>query len=120
MAATLYAANPQTGLAAGTVPPTAAQAFYAQMLQAAVTFADADTTQLITHNWSLSAAEQAAYFPIASVFAVNVGTGTTALQLGVVQTSINAVSLTKLSTQAGSGVGWTFIVVLQRPASIIK
>ena len=121
MAATVYAAslNP-AGYAGGTVPPTQAQAFYMQMLQAAVTFADADTTQLITHNWSLSTAQQNALFPIATVYAINVGTAVAALQLGVVQTSANAVSLTKLPTSAGTGVGWTFAVVLQKPATIIQ
>lgn len=108
-----------SGVQGTTTPPTAAQAFNANMLTALVVFADADTTTLITHNWNLSLAQGTNQFPIPTVYHQSYGTATVELKLGVVLTNSVAVSLTKVSTAAGTGVGATICVVLQRPYSAI-
>ena len=115
MAATITYAYPVVG----TVPPTAAQAFNANMLTANVTFLDADTAALITHNWNLSLAQGSNLWPVANVYASSLGTATVSLGLSLALTNSVAVTLSKAATSAGSGVGATFVVVLQRPNSII-
>ena len=103
----------------GTTPPTFIQALPANTIQAEVVFGDADTTATITHNWQVSAADLAAYFPTVS-FVPN-GSGTGGLVLATIIAALTnsiAVTLTKASTAAGSAV--TLVVTLTRPHSIVR
>jgi hypothetical protein len=49
---------------AGATPPTAAQSKNKNFVSAVVTNDNATTSFTITHNWNISAADQAAGFPI--------------------------------------------------------
>ena len=104
----------QTWPIAGTFP-TAAQAFNFNTQISRVVFADADTTATLTHNWGISAAQLAAFFPLIDYYAQNVGTtGTTLPQLTFALTDSNTVTITKT---AATGSGGTFVVTLNRPYS---
>lgn len=111
MVATILYKNPATG----TVEPTVIQALSYNTLVAEVVLADADTTAVITHNWQMSSADLALYFPTVSMYAN--GQGTAAGTVIATLTNSVAVTLTK-STAAGSAV--TLVVILQRPHSIVR
>lgn len=101
---------------AGTVAPTAQQAFgHSRLVATVIATADADTTITITHNWGLTAAELAAGQPdvsIALLTAAGVLSAPTVTTYGT-----NTVVLTK-STAVGSGAAPAQIqVVLTRPFS---
>jgi hypothetical protein len=104
----------------GTTPPTATQAFNANSLSATLTFLDADTTALITHNWGEPSTTGLSYlWPWVNIYPVAVGTATVAPVISVALTNSVAVTVGKSLTAAGTGVGWTWNVILQRPFSEI-
>jgi len=115
MAATVTYAFP----VAGTTPPTAAQAFNCNSLTANVTFLDADTTALITHNWGLTTAQLNNLWPWADFYPSALGTATVAIYMSLALTNSVAVTLNKATTGAGTGVGATWVVILERPHSMI-
>lgn len=100
---------------AGTVPPTATQAFNSNMLTCQVNALDADTAITITHNWGLSAAQIANLWPTIKTY-LNTSGGTAAPLLTYSIASSVAVVITKVSA---SGTGGTYTVVLERPHSMI-
>jgi len=102
----------------GTVPPTAAQAVTTNSLSASVTFADADTTTLITHNWGLTTTQLSNLWPWANFYPAALGTATVAVGLSLALTNSVAVTLNKAATSAGTGVGSSIVVILQRPFSM--
>jgi len=112
MASTVTYAHPVSG----TTAPTAAQAARANSLTAQVNFADGDTVATVTHNWQLSAANLAKQYPFVQWYWQTAGTAVCTLQVAL--TNSVAVTVTKLSTAAGTG--GTLCVVLQRPYSTIQ
>lgn len=104
----------QTWPIAGTFP-TSAQAVNFNTQISRVIMADADTTATLTHNWGISAAQLAAFFPLINYYAQNVGTnGTTLAQLTFALTDSNTVTITKTAATGSAG---TFVVEMQRPYS---
>ena len=103
----------------GTVPPTVAQALNENMLVATIVLADADTSVLVTHSWNTSLAQGTNLWPVPILYNQTWGTATVDIQKGVVLTNSVAVSVTKVVTSAGSGVGGTLVLVLMRPHSLI-
>jgi hypothetical protein len=103
----------------GTVAPTALQALGVNTQVIEVGFADADTTAVITHNWRMSVADLAFFFPTISMYLELSGTGGPILAT-VIATLTNsvAVTLSKVGTAAGSAQ--TLVVVLQRPHSVSR
>lgn len=104
---------------ATTTPPTATQAFNENSLAANVTFLDADTIALITHNWGMTTTQLATLQPWADFYPSAVGTATIYVQMSLALTTSVSVGLVKTTTGAGTGVGWTWVVILQRPHSMI-
>ena len=100
---------------AGASAPTAAKAARFNLLTATVNMADGDTTATITHNWRLSTAKLAKLFPLVTVYAAVAGTA--AAILSVALTDSLTVTLTKVSA---AGSGGTFVVILQRPHTIVS
>lgn len=104
----------QTWPIAGTFP-TSQQAVSFNTQTSRVVFADADTVAVLTHNWGISAAQLAAFFPLIDFYAQNAGTaGTTLPQLTFALTDSNTVTINKT---AATGSGGTYVVTLQRPWS---
>jgi hypothetical protein len=108
---------------AGTTPPTAAQMNQPggsnTLVTATVVMQDGDTTGVLTHNMALSAADQAALFPllgfyydaletVAPLFTMTIPNGTT---------PANTVTLGKAS---GAGTGFTATVWVMRPHTLIR
>jgi len=100
---------------AGTVPPTAAQAFYANMLTAQINTSDADTTAVITHNWGLTTAQLNNLWPTIQLY-LNTNGGTALPIITWALTNSVSVTMTKVSA---SGSGGTYTVVMLRPLSQI-
>jgi hypothetical protein len=104
---------------AGTTPPTAAQMLNANLLSATVNVADGDTIGSITHNWGLSAQEQAWIRPLITTYEVTTGTGSSFRTWTVTNgtTPANAITFGK----SGSvGTGGTFQVNLLRPTTLMQ
>ena len=99
----------------GTVAPTVAQARHCNALTAKVVFADGDTTATITHNWQESTTALAELSPWCRVY--NDTLGTALPYLSFVLTDSVSVALLKA---AGNGTGGTFVVILERPHSIVR
>ena len=110
MAASVNYAYPVSG----TVAPTSAQAAAANMTNANVVFADADTTATVTHSMALSTAQLANQWPLV---VINQVLGGTPSPLLLVTKAANSIVLTKQSTASGSG--GTVDVTVLRPHSII-
>ncbi len=100
-----------------TTAPTAAQAFYLNQLMVLLTAADADTTCTITHNWNLSAAEQANLYPWITFRANSDSLGTVAPVL-VFTVTTNTLTLLKANTVAGSG--GSYLVTVSKPQTSIR
>jgi hypothetical protein len=106
----------------GTTPPTAAQMNQPggsnNLLIAQVNMADTDTSTVLVHNMGLSAAEQAAGFPVLSHYLTTGETAGSFLTFNPTAGNV-ANSLTLVKT-AGSGTGFTEIVQLLRPHTLIQ
>lgn len=104
---------------AGTVPATAAQAKTQSIQVAEVTFADADTTCLVTHNFGLgttgASPTTAQDLPKVNVVMKTAGTGYPALSYA--WTDGNTVTITKGATSVGTAC--VAVVYLERPHSIV-
>lgn len=94
--------------------PTVAQAMNCNMVVAEVVCTDADTTAVITHNWQTSTANLAFFFPIIQYYIGTAGTANPILSFALTNSLI--VTMTKVSA---AGSGGTYVVVLQRPMSMI-
>lgn len=101
----------------GTTAPTALQASQVSTINAQVVLADADTVAVVTHNWNLSAADLAAYFPIVSSFVEGSGTGG-AILATILTTLTNSVAVTISKVSTAAGTAQTLVVSLSRPHSI--
>jgi hypothetical protein len=97
-----------------TTAPTAAQARHFNSIAALVTYAEADTTATVTHNWGMTAAEAQQYQPWVSIYTVTSGTAVPLFSINVANT--NAVVVDKTAANGTSG---SFCVILQRPNSIV-
>ncbi len=99
-----------------TTGPTAAQAYYIQQLMVQLTAGDADTTCTITHNWALTAAEQANLYPNISWWLGGGSTGTLNPIL-VWTVTTNTITVVKVSAVGSQG---TYLVAISRPSTIIR
>lgn len=99
--------------------PTATQAKQIERQSGTVSFTDADTTWVFTHNWGLSAAQAAAHLPdvIVNMIAGQQALGTAVVpNIAVDVTSdTNVVTFNKL---ADTGSGCTLSITLRRAHSI--
>jgi hypothetical protein len=98
----------------GTVAATATQAAGASMQTATITFADADTTAVVTDNWGFDAAALARGCPVCTFEQIAGGSPSPLL---TVTKATNTVTVGKQSTAAGSG--GTVQITLNRPNSIL-
>jgi hypothetical protein len=105
--------------ATGTTPPTFAQMLGVNILSATVSFADADTTGVITHSWALAPAAQALIRPIITFFDVGRSTAAQFLTWTVPNgtTPANTVTFNKTGNAGSAG---TFQVNLFLPHSMIE
>jgi len=99
---------------AGATAPTAAQSALQSVVTAQVVFTDGDTTQIVTHNWNLTATQLAALFPFVEVRRISNGTLFSSILVAL--TDSNNVTLSKASAV---GSAFTAAVVIQRPHSIL-
>lgn len=99
-----------------TTAPTAAQAFYIQQLMCLLTAADADTTCTITHNFNLSAAEQANLYPNISWI---LGGGATTTLAPTIAFTVTTNTITVLKASAVGSQG-TYIVTIGKNETIIR
>lgn len=101
------------------VAPTAAQAQQISRQSASVSFTDADTTWVFTHNWGLSAAQAAAHLPDVLINIISgqqaVGTAKAPNIAVNVTSDTNKVTFTKV---ADTGSGCTVSIVLRRVHSL--
>jgi len=97
----------------GTVPPTAAQAQYINILTVQVNAADGDLSIAIVHNWSLTTAQIAAGFPMVDTRLIT--TGGTALPILSGYYTGSAANTFTLTKASAAGSGGTYLVTLQRP-----
>lgn len=99
----------------GTVPPTAVQMLPLSRVVALVSFADGDTTALITHNMNIplvSSPSQHGQNSGNPIVIVGLTTPGTAGSLISFVRGTNTLAITKLSTAAGSG--GTFEIQIER------
>lgn len=96
----------------GTVPPSAAQSQYINILSVQASVADGDLSIVLVHNWSLTTAQIAAGFPLVRVDLITAGTAVPTLTGWYTGSAANTFTITKASA-AGSGA--TYLVTLQRP-----
>lgn len=94
-----------------TTGPTAAQAYYIQQLMVQLTALDADTTCTITHNFALTAAEQANLLPNISWI---LGGGATTTLAPSIAFTVTTNTITVLKTSAVGSQG-TYIVTINNP-----
>jgi hypothetical protein len=108
----------------GTTPPTAAQmnipGAIATMITGRLSMVDADTTLVVTHNMGLSLAEQNNLQPF--VNSANEVLETSGSFLTIVRptptgTPANTITFNKT---AGAGTGFTSVVFILRPHTIIQ
>lgn len=95
----------------GTTPPTAAQAFYSDQVICQLTAGDADTTCTITHNFNLTAAQQANLQPNISMVLAS-GSLTTVYPCVAFTVTTNTVTVLKASVV---GSNFTSNVTVNRP-----
>ena len=99
-----------------TTGPTAAQAYYINELKAILVAGDADTTCTITHNWALTAAEQANFYP--NITWINGGGSTGTLNPILTFTvTTNTITVVKVSAVGSQG---TYICTIGRLQTIIR
>lgn len=98
-----------------TVAPTASQARHFNSIGVLLEMAEADTTATLTHNWGIVANERNQYQPWISWYAKTSGTALPFLSFDVSAT--NAVTVTK---GAASGASGSFVVLLQRPNTLVR
>jgi hypothetical protein len=99
-----------------TTGPTTTQAYYLSQLMVQLTAADADTTCTITHNWALTAAEQANLYPQISWI---LGGGATTTVVPTIAFTVTTNTITVLKTSVVGSQG-TYIVTISRPNTIIR
>ena len=104
-----------------TGPGTQAMAT-ASMVTAIVSFADADTTAAIVHNFGAGGEpsylnDLANLFPLVTILPNTVTTATTAVAITVTFTDSNTITLAKPQTVSSSG-SWTVQIV--RPPGIMR
>lgn len=108
---------PQFGTAftgGSAVAPTAQQSSQVNRINALAGFTDSDTTVTITHNWNMTAAEQAAHEPDINVDDFALGSSATTPSGLVWAYNTNTVVGTKLNT---AGSGRTICITLRLPAT---
>jgi hypothetical protein len=98
-----------------TTAPTAAQARFFNSIGVLLEMAETDTTGTITHNWEIVANERGQYQPWLSWYTLTAGTALPFLSFSVAGT--NAVTVTKTSASGTSG---SFVVLLQRPNTLVR
>jgi hypothetical protein len=104
---------------AGTTPPTLALMANLKMLNAAVNFADADTTFTITHNLGLSTAYIALGFPVINLNQLTGGASTTTgPAVYTVTSSANTTTINK--STAATLSGGTVLAAIARPYSVVQ
>ena len=98
-----------------TTAPTAIQALGFNALAAVVEFSvTGDTTAAVIHNWGLGANAPTLFQPWVDLWQTTAGTGIPQMQVDVSNT--NQVLLTKA---AANGTAGSWVVVLNRPHSIV-
>lgn len=102
---------------AGTTPPTILQSLGANMVNALVNWADADTTTLLTHNFQMSAADLTSLFPVVVVNNVVGATTTVAPVITVGLTNSLAITLGKGTIVGTQG---TISVNIFRPLQVVR
>ncbi len=102
---------------AGTTPPTVLQSLGANMVNALVAWADADTTTLVTHNFGMSTADLTSLFPVVVINNVVGATTTVAPVFTVGLTNSLAVTLGKGTIVGTQG---TISVNIFRPIAIVR
>jgi len=100
----------------GTVPPTAAQSQYINILTVQAGVTDGDISIVLVHNWSLTPAQIAAGFPLVDTKLITAGTALPILAGYYTGSAANTFTLTKASA-AGSGA--TYLITLQRPNTMV-
>jgi len=104
---------------AGTVPPTSVQSAAVNMINAAVNFADADTTFTVTHNLGMSTADIASGFPTIILDQLTGGVSTTTgPPIYTVTSTPNTTTITK--STAATLSGGTVLAAIARPHSIFR
>jgi hypothetical protein len=103
--------GPHEGYTGGTVAPTQNQTTTVNAVVAQVSFADADTVALITHNFAVSTAQAAALQPYIQYYS-STGGSTTPLTFAL--TSANVITVNK---NGFTGSGGTYVVIIRRPYS---
>ena len=108
----------------GTTPPTAAQmnipGAIATMITGTLYMGDADTTLTVVHNLGLSQAEQTNLFPmIVDLGAVLETAGSFKVWVRPAPSSTPANSVT-IGKVAGAGTGFTDVVFILRPHTLIQ
>lgn len=108
--------SPQFGTAftGGTTAPTALQAAQVNRINALFSFTDADTSIVITHNWNLSAAAQAANEP--DFFVHDTALGNSGTQGAGITWTLGTNSITG-TRSATAGGGRTQSITLRLPAT---
>lgn len=97
----------------GTTPPTAAQAFYSNQVICQLAAGDGDTTCTITHNFNLSAAQQANKLPNIARITDGSSAGTVEPVIAFTVTT-NTITVAK---QSVVGSNSTINVTISRPMS---
>jgi hypothetical protein len=104
--------GPHQAYTGGTTAPTIVQSETVNAVVATVSFADSETTALISHNMQITAAQLAALQPYIQCY---IATGPTVLPiLSFALTSGNVVTVTKTSLE---GSGGSLVVIIRRPYS---
>jgi hypothetical protein len=108
----------------GTTPPTAAQmnipGAIATMITGRLNMLDADTTITITHNYGLSLAEQSNLFPMLAVENEVVETAASfVVYVRPTPTATPANTFT-VGKASGAGTGFTSVVFILRPHTLIQ
>lgn len=97
----------------GTMPPTAAQAFYSNQVICQLTAGDTDTTCTITHNFNLTAAQQANLLPNIS-YVPGASAAGTVYPVVAFTVATNTIAVAK---QSVTGSNSTLVVTVSRPVS---
>jgi hypothetical protein len=104
---------------AGTTPPTSVQSAAVNMINAAVNFADADTTFTITHNLGMSTADIASGFPLIVLDQLTgAASTTTGPAVYTVTSTPNTTTINK--STAATLSGGTVLAAVARPHSIFR
>lgn len=103
---------------AGTTPPTTTQMAEGNFdsVRAQITFADADTTAVVTHNLGLSTTELSLLLPDVSFYPEVITTPATTAP--VVLSALRAANNITFTKAAGTDTGGVVNVVIKRPHTI--